>query len=327
MTIVVLAVAGLAAGHHWAPEALRTALPTLALFVVVANRLVSTIGSLSNQTMKLNVGLANVGYVVERLGSETQAESLDAGEPFLAVKSALELDRVTFSWPGGMPVLVEASMSFPCGQVTAIIGASGRGKSTVAAMLCGLLLPDAGVVRADGAHLSRFKLRSVRRSVGYVTQEVELFHGTVADNVRMGRSEATQEEVTAACRLAYADDFIAALPMGYQTLIGERGASLSGGQRQRLALARALIGQRSIYIFDEATSALDEETQSKVQETINALRQNAAVIVIAHRPSAIRHADRVYRLEANGSAMLLSPEEISVVSDDVSADTICYGQI
>jgi ABC-type multidrug transport system fused ATPase/permease subunit len=309
MAIVVLAVGGLALGQLWAPDALRTALPMLALFVVVANRLVSTIGSLSNQTMKLNVGLANVGYVAQRLAREERGESLDSGEVFPGVSSCLELDRVRFAWPGGTPVLAGVSMRFPRGEVTAIIGASGRGKSTIAALLCGLLSPDGGAMLVDGSPLSRFTLRSVRQSIGYVTQEVELFHGTVEDNVRMGHPEATHDEVVLACRLAHAHDFISALPIGYRTEIGERGASLSGGQRQRLALARALLGRRSVYVFDEATSALDEETQSQIQETIDVLRKDAVVVVIAHRASAIRQADRVYRLEPGGGARLLSSPE------------------
>jgi ABC-type bacteriocin/lantibiotic exporter with double-glycine peptidase domain len=318
MTVVVIVVAGLTAGYHLAPDTLRSALPGLGLFLVVANRLVSIVGSLSNQIMKLNIGLANINYVADRLADESQAESLDIGQPLTAVKSQLELDQVAFSWPNGKPVLVDAHMVFPYGEVTAIIGASGRGKSTIAALLCGLLLPNKGSVRLDGRPLSEFNLRSLRRNVGYVTQEVELFHGSVLDNVRMGCPGATEEDAIRACQLADADSFIASMQEGYRTLIGEKGVCLSGGQRQRLALARALISPRSIYIFDEATSALDEKTQSGVQETIKALKRHAVVIVITHQPSGIRFADRVYRLGANGSVKLLSSAEISMELGDGS---------
>ncbi|MDH4319716.1 MAG: ABC transporter ATP-binding protein/permease, partial [Desulfobulbaceae bacterium] len=319
MTIVTLAVVGLALAYQWNPAGLRAAVPTLALFVVVSNRLVSTFGSLSNQTMKLNVGVANIGYVAQRLAAEARTESLDAGRVFPGVNTGIILDQIDFAWPGGAPVLRLASMEFRRGEVTAIIGSSGRGKSTVAAILCGLLLPDAGSLSVDGEPLTRYSLRSLRRSIGYVTQEVELFHGTIAYNVRMGRPDATDEEVVAACRAAHAEAFIAAMPDGYDTFVGERGATLSGGQRQRIAIARTLLGRRSIYIFDEATSALDEETQALIQQTVAEIRRDAVVVVIAHRPSAIRGADRVYRLEPDGSACLLLPDEAFAEAESLGA--------
>lgn len=186
IVVAVFAVTALVGAYHWSPELVRTSVPTLALFVVVANRLVTTLGALSNQTMKLNVGLANIAYVMKRLSQETTAEQLDRGKVFAGVRMSIKLANVQFAWPDGNPVLEHMTMEFHRGQVTAIVGASGRGKSTVAAMVCGLLQPDSGELLIDGEPISLYSLRSLRQEVGYVTQEIELFHATVTENVRMG---------------------------------------------------------------------------------------------------------------------------------------------
>lgn len=311
--IMFAALVGLVIAYQMSPGMLRESLPLLAMFAAMAGRLVNTIGRLSNQTMKLNVGMANIQYVGRRIEQESTAEQLDQGDDLVEIANSAQLSNVDFSWPGRVQVLRGVNMEFLRGEVTAIAGASGRGKSTIAALLTGLLQPDNGSVLFDGVPLDQYNLRSIRRGTGYVTQETELFHGSIAENIRMGWPDATDEMVRDAARAAHASDFIEQMPERYDTIIGERGATLSGGQRQRISLARALLGERHIYIFDEATSALDEQTQLLVQETIHSVSKKAIVIVIAHRPSAIECVDRVYYIDKDGTVAKKDPGNVTAI--------------
>lgn len=181
----------------------------------------------------------------------------------------------------------------PEGQVTALVGPSGGGKSTVMKLLLGFYPPDEGVLRVRGRLAEEFPLDEVRDLMAYVPQEATLFHGTVADNIRFGSPTATDEEVEAAAKTAYASGFIGELPEGYDTIVGERGANLSGGQRQRIAIARALLKNAPILLLDEATSALDAESEYEVQQGLNELMKDRTTLVIAHRLSTIERADTI----------------------------------
>lgn len=212
-----------------------------------------------------------------------------------AFRRSIEYDNVSFQYPDAPngAVLSGISLTVNKGEVVALVGPSGAGKTTLAALLLRFYDPSEGAIRIDGADIREFTLKSLRRQIAMVGQETFLFNDTAEANIRYGRPEATKEEVIAAARAALADDFIRELPHGYDTVVGERGAKLSGGQRQRLAIARALLKNAPILILDEATSQLDTESEMLVQRALANLMANRTVIVIAHRLSTIRRADRI----------------------------------
>lgn len=214
------------------------------------------------------------------------------------LRRGIVFDDVSFAYQGGVPVLKNVNLEIKKGESVAIIGESGGGKTTLVDLLLGLFSPTQGRVLVDGIPLSRYDIPSWRKMVGYVSQDVFLFHNTIEANLRWMRPEATLEQVEAAARGAYAHEFILAMPTGYNTVVGDRGVKLSGGQRQRLALARMTLQNPEIIILDEPTSALDAESEARVQEVIGNLASDRTVIVISHRLSMLRNVERVYMLEA-----------------------------
>ncbi len=212
----------------------------------------------------------------------------------------LSFDQVSFAYPEKEELALDAmSFSLAKGEMIAFIGPSGAGKSTLLSLLLRLYSPLSGVITLDGRPASDFSLSSWRSLFGVVSQEVFLFHDTVAANLRFGCSHATQEELERAAHFAGAASFIEALPKGYATVVGERGYRLSGGERQRLSLARALVRKPEILVLDEATSHLDMQTERLIQEALEKLKGKMTMIVVAHRLSTIEGADRVYDLGLN----------------------------
>ncbi|MEX1308963.1 MAG: ATP-binding cassette domain-containing protein, partial [Candidatus Sulfomarinibacteraceae bacterium] len=222
-----------------------------------------------------------------------------SGETVESVIGSITFEGVSFAYPvrPESPVLDAIDLALEPGTVTALVGPSGAGKSTVAALMLRLYDPVEGVVRLDGADLKRLDARWLRTRIGTVAQEPVLFSTSIAANIRYGRPEATDEEVEAAARAAHAHEFILGLPDGYATEVGERGVRLSGGQKQRVAIARALLKDPPILILDEATSSLDAESESLVQDALERLMTDRTSLVIAHRLSTVRNADRVVVLE------------------------------
>ena len=184
------------------------------------------------------------------------------------------------------------------GETHAIVGATGAGKSTVVKLLLRLYEPSAGSITIDGVPIDELTFGSLRGSIGFVSQDVFLFQGTVRENLTYGRPDATDEDVIQAATLAEAHTFISALPDGYDTIVGERGQKLSGGQRQRLTIARAILRNPAILVLDEATSAVDNETEAAIQRSLARVSADRTTIVIAHRLSTVRHAHRIHVLEA-----------------------------
>jgi ATP-binding cassette subfamily B protein len=202
-------------------------------------------------------------------------------------------EDVTFAYPGGPPILSDVSFTAAPGQTIALVGQTGAGKSTTMSLLQRLWDPQTGHIRIDGTDVRAISLESLRSHIGVVFQESMLFNRSIRENLRIGRADATDAEIEEACRLAQAHEFIIRQKQGYDTLVGERGASLSGGQRQRLAIARALVKNPPILILDEATSALDAATEAKVQQALKALMAGRTTFVIAHRLSTVREADMI----------------------------------
>ncbi len=198
----------------------------------------------------------------------------------------------------GRPVLDGFDLAVPAGETHAIVGSTGAGKSTVVKLLLRLYDGQAGEVTIDGVPVEDVPLIELRQAIGYVGQDVFLFQGTVRENLAYGRPDATEDELERAARLAEAHEFICDLPEGYGTVVGERGQKLSGGQRQRLSIARAILKDPPVLVLDEATSAVDNETEAAIQRSLELVGRGRTVIVIAHRLSTVRHADRIHVLEA-----------------------------
>ena len=196
------------------------------------------------------------------------------------------------------PVLDGFDLAVPAGETHAIVGSTGAGKSTVVKLLLRLYDARVGSITLDGVDVDAVPLVELRRAIGYVGQDVFLFQGTVRENLAYGRPDATDDELVRAARLAEAHDFIVDLPDGYDTIVGERGQKLSGGQRQRLSIARAILKNPAVLVLDEATSAVDNETEAAIQRSLELVGRDRTVIVIAHRLSTVRHADRIHVLEA-----------------------------
>ena len=210
----------------------------------------------------------------------------------------IELDHVTFRYAGGITDAVQdLNLQIKTGKTYALVGASGAGKSSILSLLLRLYDPTSGAVRIDGYDLRKVTQKSLRQQVGLVTQETFLFHDTIFQNIKFGRLDATDEEIYAAARAAFAHDFIMAQPQGYDTVIGDKGCLLSGGQQQRLAIARALLKNAPILLLDEATSALDSESEKQIQTALENLSAGRTVIAIAHRLSTILSADQIVVME------------------------------
>jgi ATP-binding cassette subfamily B protein len=214
-----------------------------------------------------------------------------------AIRGELNLDRVTFAYREGLPVVENLSLHIPAGKTIAIVGSTGSGKSTLVKLLLRLYDIQSGSITLDGIDIRQLQLADLRRAIGWVSQDVFLFHGTALENILYGHPTATLTDAITAAKIAEAHEFIEQLPQGYDTIVGERGQKLSGGQRQRLAIARAILKNPPILILDEATSAVDNETEAAIQRSLEKITQNRTTIAIAHRLSTIRNADRIYVME------------------------------
>ncbi len=248
---------------------------------------------LARLQVQIEQNLVGVRLMYELLDLEP-ALAADPDAPALAVaRGEIAFDEVDFAYPGKPPLFRGLSFVAGAGETTALVGPSGAGKSTVIALLERFFAPGAGRVLIDGQDIAAVEVASLRHNIALVSQDVQLFRGTVRDNIRFGRPDASDIEVETAAAGAMAADFIRALPHGYDTEVGEGAAQLSGGQRQRLAIARAMLRDAPIVLLDEATSALDSESEHQVQLAFDHLKRGRTTLVIAHRLSTVLNADRI----------------------------------
>jgi ATP-binding cassette subfamily B protein len=249
---------------------------------------------LTRLNMELNAHLFGVRVLFDIIDSPA-SEPADEHKPALQVgPGRVEFVDVQFAYRAGEPVLRGVSLVAEPGRMTALVGSSGGGKSTILNLLLRFHEVGGGTILIDGQNIAEVSRRSLRRQIAYVGQDVFLFRGTIRENIAFGRPGATQGEIVAAARAACAHDFIMAFPAGYDTPVGEHGLQLSGGQRQRIAVARALIKDAHLILLDEATAALDSESERQVQEAIEHLCEGRTTLVIAHRLHTVMHADRIY---------------------------------
>jgi ATP-binding cassette subfamily B protein len=219
--------------------------------------------------------------------------NVPGAEPLDEPPSSLDFDCVSFAYPNRDPVLHKVNFSLERGKVLGIVGPTGAGKSTLIKLLLRYYDPSCGAIKLQGKDIGKISLTGLREHIGYVSQDAFLFSGTIADNIKLGAPEATEEEVREAARIAGAEEFIAALPQCYDTEVGERGVKLSGGQRQRINLARAVLRNPAILVLDEATSAVDTRTEELIQQNLHAFSGNRMTLAVAHRLSTVRQCDEI----------------------------------
>lgn len=281
-------------------EVLRVSGPTVLLLVFLFYRLVPRLAHLQSIYQMLSHDLPAWEQVTARIAAlEAEREDLAGTGDAAALADSIRFDDVSFAYDAGRTDAVQGlSMEIEARRTTAVVGPSGAGKTTIADLVMGLVQPRGGRVVVDGRVLDERWLRAWRAGIGYVAQDTLLFNDTVLANLRWARPEATEAEVWEALRLAAADGFVAALPDGLATSVGDRGVRLSGGERQRLALARALLRRPSLLILDEATSALDAENERRIRDAIRGLHGRMTILMITHRLPSVRDADVVHVVES-----------------------------
>ncbi len=268
---------------------------TYSILIYLTQRLLWPLTRLGETLDLYQRGMASTNRVMDLLNTPI---AIDSGHLALPqVHGEIELKDVTFAYPDRANVVEQLSLKIPAGQTIAIVGATGSGKSTLVKLLLRLYEIQLGVITLDGINIRDLHLADLRKSIGLVSQDVFLFHGSVRENIAYGSPDANLDAVMAAAKIAEADDFIDRLPQQYETIVGERGQKLSGGQRQRIAIARAVLKNPPILILDEATSAVDNETEAAIQRSLDRITKNRTTIAIAHRLSTIRNAHQIYVME------------------------------
>jgi ATP-binding cassette subfamily B protein len=273
-------------------------LVTYLLYVAI---LVDPLLRLANFTFLYQEGTTGFQRVMEMLEVEPEIQDAAGASEPASIRGQIQFRNVSFRYRQGYDhVLRNINLQLQAGEYAALVGPSGAGKTTLCSLIPRFYEVSAGEILLDGSDVRNISLRTLRQNIGLVQQDVYLFGGTVADNIRYGKLDADHAEIEAAAKAANAHDFIMALPQGYQTDIGQRGVKLSGGQKQRLSIARVFLKDPPILIFDEATSALDNESEEAIRASLEELAAQRTTLVIAHRLSTIRNAQRILVLTDNG---------------------------
>ena len=266
-------------------------------FLLYLTLFYAPITGLANLLESMQQALAGAERVIEVLDSPEIIEDTPTATPLVNAQGALTFENVSFSYTEDTPVLQDISFTVQPGEMVALVGATGVGKSTMAQLIARFYEPNAGTIRMDGRDLRDITLDSLHENVAMVLQDTFLFNGTIADNIRFARPDATQEEVENVAKIARIHDDIAAMANGYETRVGERGAKLSGGQKQRIAIARAILRHAPVLILDEATASVDVQTEASIQQAIMDISGTRTIVAIAHRLSTIRRANCILVFE------------------------------
>ena len=269
----------------------------LVAFVFYAFNIARSVGSMSQLYSTFNSAAGATERLFALLDASPALQDAPDATALPPLEGRVRLQNVTFAYEEGRPVLHDLSMDVAPGEAVALVGPSGAGKSTLMSLLPRFYAPQSGRVFVDGHNLATVTRRSLRAQIALVSQEVQLFNTTIGDNIRYGRLDASDAAVKEAARAANAHGFIADLPAGYDTAVGERGVKLSGGQRQRVAIARALLRDARLLLLDEATSSLDSASEALVQEALERLMEGRTTFIIAHRLSTVQNADRLFVLD------------------------------
>ena len=280
---------------------------TFLLFIVIASMIFEPIVEVMNQASLLFY----LDTRVERTRQIFESPQQQQGETGVEVKDyTLEFKHVEFSYKAGVPVLHNVSFTAKQGEITALVGPSGGGKSTAARLAARFWDVTGGSITLGGIDISTIDPEELLQHYSIVFQDVVLFNASLMDNIRIGRRNATDEEVLAAAKLAQCDEFALSLPAGYQTVIGENGSTLSGGERQRLSIARAILKNAPIILLDEATASLDVENETKIQEALSTLVKGKTVLIVAHRMRTVASANRVVVLRGGECVEQGTPAEL-----------------
>jgi ATP-binding cassette subfamily B protein len=269
----------------------------LLVFLLYLGKMYKPMRELSKMTD--TISKASVGWerIREVLENETQVRDLPGAKPAPRFKGDIEFDRVNFSYDSAQPVLENLSLKIKPGQLAALVGPTGAGKTTIVSLLPRFYDVTSGEIRIDGEDIRRYKIKSLRQQISFVLQETMLFRAPVWQNIAYGKPEATHEEIVHAAQLANAEEFIVKMPEGYDTMVGERGVTLSGGQRQRVTIARAIIRDAPILVLDEPSAGLDAESEKLVFDALENLMKGRTSIVIAHRLATVSRADIIFVID------------------------------
>lgn len=267
---------------------------TVVSFVALLTRLYTPAAALAGVQTQMVSALAVFERIFDYLDMTEESSTSTTGEALSDVEGNIAFENVSFSYKDRADALKNVSLNIEAGQIAALVGPSGAGKTTMTMLVPRFYEPHEGKITLDGRDISTIGLSELRKHIGIVTQETYLFHDTIKNNLRYAKADATDEEIEAATRAANIHEFIAALPDGYDSIVGERGHKLSGGERQRLAIARVLLKNPRLLIFDEATSSLDSENEALIQSALIPLMKGRTSLVIAHRLSTIKSADRIF---------------------------------
>jgi ATP-binding cassette, subfamily B, bacterial len=311
------------------------AVGTYSILIYLTQRLLWPLTRLGETLDLYQRGMASTHRVLDLLDTPIAIDSGHLALP--TVKGEIELKDVTFAYPDRTTTVKRLSLLIPAGQTIAIVGATGSGKSTLVKLLLRLYEIQSGSITLDGINIQDLHLADLRRSIGLVSQDVFLFHGSVRENIAYGSLDADLESVIAAAKIAEADEFITQLPDSYDTIVGERGQKLSGGQRQRIAIARAILKNPPILILDEATSAVDNETEAAIQRSLDRITLDRTTIAIAHRLSTIRNAHRIYVMDQGQLVEAGTHDELLVengiysglwnIQQNAKSDSTFFGKI
>jgi ATP-binding cassette subfamily B protein len=289
--VAIMVIGGLQAWRGLIPVG------SYSFLVFITQRLLWPLTSLGRTLDDYQRGMASTQRVLDLLDTPIAIPSGAIPLPLGAVRGAIRFEAVGFAYGGRSPLLQGFDLAIPAGSTVGIVGATGSGKSTLVKLLLRFYEVQQGEILLDGQPIRSLRLDDLRRAIGLVSQEVFLFQGSVAENIAYGSFEASRGAIVRAAERAEAAAFIEALPQGYDTVVGERGQRLSGGQRQRIALARAILKDPPVLILDEATAAVDNETEAAIQRSLQELTRHRTTLVIAHRLSTVRHADRIVVLD------------------------------